>query len=617
MDKQEKESVAVKPSLLFALGTALTFGLLGGSTMGIARWATDEVAQAYLTAGLGDVIFAYLQYFLNQSIFAALAIFLGVEILFYLWKRVLPGAAERTLGIVHLMAIALLLFGAAIYDFHSQTWFPLALSRRALIYALTLAASGLIALAYLWFLNRQLRSASGSFSKIPAISAIVVFVAINGVAFFKRQNAHQPGSNVIIILIDALRFDHLGCYGYARPTSPAIDAFAKESLLFTQAISQSSYTKPAIASLFTSLYPSQHNVFRNTRHDAQGNFISDVLDDSLKTMAEYLRDAGFNTVGFLKQAQLRNYMGFAQGFHFYNPDMGTAPEINRGFFRWLPLNKHRKFFAYLHYLDVHAPYVPSPQYRDMFFGAFDTAANFPEQVKDWQKFKNAVTDGNLSLTQADAEQLKALYDAEIRAFDDDLAALFNRLKEEGVYDNSLIIITADHGDEFLEHGSVDHAHTLYDELLRVPLIIRFPKGEYRGVIDYQVQTIDLLPTVLEFLGLPAEPHLMGHSALVYKNGVNGHEQAPVFSERADLVSIRHGKYKYIYNVELKTGELYDLQNDPGERKNLSVEDPRTAELMQKEILRWSEAVRKATPEQAGVKVDEKSVKELRSLGYIR
>lgn len=615
MNRKEQDATSQAGRSFAHFAVAMVFALLFGVAAGVGRCYFDDVAYAYLQNGQGDLLLSYLQYFVNQSTLVALGIFLIAEIFFQLLK-LLPRLNDRALFFVRLFVIMAMLCAAALYDFHAQYWFPLALSRRVLIYVATVIGSGVVGLAYLKFRHSLLRRELGRAAAFPAIGSLMVLAAINISAVIAKQETNDQHHNVIVILVDALRFDHLSCYGYSRTTSPTLDAFAKESLLFTQAISQSSYTKPVIASLFTSLYPSQHNVFRNTRHDAAGNFISDVLDDSFKTMAEYLRDAGFNTAGFLEQAQLRSYMGFAQGFYYYKPDMGTAAEINRGFFHWLPLNKHRKFFAYLHYLDVHAPYTPPPRYREM-FGSFDKSTSIPEQVKDWQKFKGDVTDGNITLTQTDGEQLKALYDGEIRAFDDDMDALFSKLKEEGVYDNSLIVITADHGDEFLEHGSVDHAHTLYDELLRVPLMIRFPRADHRGVVDAQVQTIDVLPTILEFCEIDREPQLMGHSLLAYTNGANGHQQLPVFSERADLISMRTEKYKYIYNTELKTGELYDLQNDPIESKNLADEDVKIAAQMQNEILRWAEITRSAMTDQGGVKVDEKSVKELRSLGYIR
>ncbi len=615
MNKTKQETAPSDNRLFGRLTVALIFALLFGVLAGAGRWYFDDVANAYLQSGQGDIFLSYLQYFVNQSTLVVVGIFLIAEILFQL-SNFVRGLNDQVIFFVRLTVVAMLLCATMLYDFHTQYWFPLALSRRVLIYTVTLIGGAVVALAYLRFRHSLLSRGFGRAAALPAVLTTMSLAAINISAVIAKHETNTQPQNVIVILVDALRADHLGFAGYSRPTSPTLDAFAKESLIFTQAISQSSYTKPVIASLFTSLYPSQHNVFRNTRHDAAGNFISDVLDDSFKTMAEYLRDAGFNTAGFLEQAQLRSYMGFAQGFYYYKPDMGTASEINEGFFHWLPLNKHRKFFAYLHYLDVHAPYVPPPKYRDM-FGSFDHSTSFPEQVKDWQKFKGDVTDGNITLTQTEAEQLKALYDAEIRAFDDDMAALFARLKKERVYDNSLIIITADHGDEFLEHGSVDHAHTLYDELLRVPLMIRFPKGAHRGVVNTQVQTIDVLPTILEFCEIDLDPHVMGHSLLAYKNGANEHQQFPVFSERADLISMRTEKFKYIYNMELKTGELYNLQNDPDESKNLADEDAKAAAQMQSEILRWAEITRKAMTDQSGVKVDEKSVKELRSLGYIR
>ncbi|MFQ5706559.1 MAG: sulfatase [bacterium] len=608
----------------FAVG--LTYGLFCGFILGVSRFLLSDIARAYLSTGKSDVILSYLQFFLNQEVFIFVLVFVVLEILLLLIMKILPGFGQKAISRIRMLSAAGLLFAVVAYEFNTQQqWFPAAFSIRAIFYdAIILLGSFLVAFV---LARAQVRLSRGGSSKVvlsTAVSFVTILVALNGLAFIKKHQFQKGEPNVLVILIDALRYDHLGCYGYAKPTSPNIDNFARESLVFTNSFSQSNHTKPSIASLFTSLYPSQHHVVRSNRRDAAGNYISDILDDSFKTMAEYLQEAGYNTAGFIDQGQLRAYMGFAQGFDYYDTYLGIAPLINQKFIGWLPVNKYRKFFAYLHYLDVHAPYTPPAKYIDL-FGLRDKVNYVPAQGKkwikareNWKKFNDDLVEGKIKLTQDDIQELKSLYDGEIRALDDELGLLFQKLKKEGVYDNSLIILTADHGEGFMEHGMTGHGNSLYDELLRVPLIMRFPNGERRGVVDIPVQAVDLLPTILDFLGQARDANLMGKSILELMNATDHVSQRPIVSERGSLVAYRIGNYKYIYDKQHNTGELYDLQSDPGEQHNLSNHDNNKKALeMQKELKQYAQAIAKATPQSKGVKLDKKTIKKLKSLGYIR
>jgi arylsulfatase A-like enzyme len=604
------------------LGPALTFGLVLSLFFVFARIVSNEIVRAYFAAIELDIIFSYLQSFVNQTALIVLSIFAVVEIGLYFLKK-LSTRLESAVWILRVAVLSLLLFLITGYELNMQRWFPPAMTTRAFMYdAGILLGCVFLGLYYLRFQKKQnMKTSATSYKKFAAsLAALLVFV--NGLSFFLKNQSEDGKPNVILLVIDALRSDHLGCYGYPRSTSPSIDAFAQESVIFTQCYSQSAHTKPSIASLFTSVYPSQHNIISGNQRDAEGNVFSPLLVPSLKTMAEYMKESGYNTLGLLEQGQLRSYMGFAQGFNYYNSYMILATFLNEEFLDWLPFNKHRKFFAYLHYQDVHAPYTPLPAYAEMFSLKKDNlvpirGSAWQKAKDDWREFLIDFKDKKVEVTQADLDQLVNSYDAEIRALDDELGVFFQKLKDQGLYDNSIIIITADHGEAFLEHGKFDHGNGLYDEVLRIPLIIRFPKMEYKGVVEPPVQMVDLLPTILDYLKIPQSDDISGHSLMTHLAEDNGAGEYPVYSEWEEFVMIRKGDNKLIYDRKLERAELYNLKTDPLEQNDLSAQDLALVEDMKTELLNWSKEVEAKRIEQVGIKVDDKTVENLKSLGYIR
>ena len=207
---------------------------------------------------------------------------------------------------------------------------------------------------------------------------IVVSLLVAGGAFIGFRNALTGRSarpNVIIILVDALRADHVGVYGYTRDTTPNLDRFSQDAVIFSRAISQTSWTKPSIPSLFTSLYPTHHGVLEGSSKDTKGHITSDILQDSLVTIAETFREHDYKTVAFVQNAQLRGFLGFAQGFDLYDDRAGDADKINKSFESWLDQGHGEPFLAYLHYLDVHWPYQPPAPY-DTIFGTYPADIDF-------------------------------------------------------------------------------------------------------------------------------------------------------------------------------------------------------------------------------------------------
>lgn len=399
-----------------------------------------------------------------------------------------------------------------------------------------------------------------------AALALALAVAVVNVAALAPEPDHPTpaGSpNVILIVIDSLRADHVGAYGYARPTTPGIDAFARDAILFRQAIAQGTFTKTSMASIFTSKLPYQHGVYRVTQAEQWKRSMSDTLTWRETTLAEILQLRGFLTEAWVRSTHLRPEWGFSQGFVTYDANQRSADTINREFLsRLRRVGTRYPFFAYLHYPDVHSPYQPRPPY-DRMFGDIRT----PEP-----------------------ERLKALYDGAIRQTDESLGRVFEALKAARLYDDSLIIVTADHGEAFMEHGFLGSANTPYDELVRVPLIVKLPDSAHRGMrIDRQVRQIDILPTVLDVMGIAEPSTLEGCSllALVDESSMKGRNDIGCFAyavtENADdsgvnVIAVRSDRYKYI-RQNARESILYDLVADPGEHAGLQIQSTPIARVL--------------------------------------
>jgi hypothetical protein len=314
-------------------------------------------------------------------------------------------------------------------------------------------------------------------------------------------SAQRP--NIVVYLVDTLRPDRLGIYGHTRPTSPHIDAFARDATLFRNAVAQSSWTKTAVASLFTGLLPQAHRIHSR----------SDTLPEGLPVLAEILRDAGYATLGVITNGNVSRAFGFARGFDAYEElREGATREIhqlsdraNEVAFELLARRpRDRPFFLYLHSSDPHWPYTPREPYRERLAGdVSDPSAGFALPLKSLRRAPPSLR-----------RDLRRLYDAEISFNDDSFGHLIEKLHELDPTRDSLVVLLSDHGEGFFEHGSVGHGETLFGEEIRIPLAIRFPGGVGRGqVVDRTARQVDLLPTILEVAGVPNPPGLAGSSLL--------------------------------------------------------------------------------------------------------
>jgi len=424
---------------------------------------------------------------------------------------------------------------------------------------------------------------------------------------------------IIIFDIDTLRADHLGCYGYERDTSPNIDAFAEESALFTWAFAQGPNTPPSQASILTSLYPSSHGRIVN----------KDTVAEEAETLAETLSTAGYLTAAFVDGGLMAAGFGLEQGFDLYDDHGGGIEKIWPKVSAWIDrtLKKTREsaspFLLLIHCYDVHSPYEISPwRFRDHFIEELSKmpptsfSSRMSEVMANTWKRRNETPPPQLGPVKL--EYAKAMYDSGIRHVDARFGAMVKTLKDNGLFDQSIIIVISDHGDTFQEHGSLFHEQ-IYSEIARIPLIVRFPGASFSGRFDPVVESIDLMPTLLDFASVPVPEMAQGRSLLPILNGGSWTSKVAVTESpyRGRRLAGASEKHRLILTRKTGVSELFAYRKDPLEQKDLSRihqdedQDLREAlDLWQKRVA----ATRWETPE--AEPVDDRTHRQLKTLGYI-
>ncbi len=483
----------------------------------------------------------------------------------------------------------------------------------------SLSANALLSLAFLavgWLLSGALvawhrRSLVRDAEPLFDLGAIVVVVLAG--LFLVRSSQEPSGPHIFVLLIDVLRADHLSCYGYERATSPHIDRFAEDAILFERAISASTFTKTSVASLFTGLAPHHHGVYVGNRRDTAEHVTSDVLGHEETTLAEQMKRSGFLTIAFVMNGQLRPYMGFDQGFDLYDNHPGPIPAIAARFRQqYGRLARLEQLFAYLHFLDLHAPYRPIPPYDTLFGRYSDTYADFDETR--WGEYLGDVKTAVTVPTEADIEQLRALYDGQLAYVDEWIGSILDALKADRLYNQSLIILTADHGDGFWEHGFIHHSTTPYEELIHVPLLIKLPGSRNGGSrVKTPVGLVDFLPTLVDFVGGTTPERSDGTSLLdMLEDPAKSSAPRTFVSEYQKIVAVLEGRWKLIQDPR-RSLQLYDLETDPGERVNRFEEEPVVARRLGKCLAAVLDA--RAMNPTRPVVVDPETIRELEALGY--
>lgn len=448
------------------------------------------------------------------------------------------------------------------------------------------------------------------------------YVRIVREAWRERQPAGAE-PNVLFLVVDTLRADHLGCYGANPSPSPVLDALAKKGFVSEEALSQASWTLPSMGTLFTGLHPTSHGLTGQSNRALEASSggadrsSSAYLSTVLPTLATLAQSAGITTVGVSSTPMVSMATGLSRGFEtfadFEWPRSGwpDAEEVNEIFLSWLESNPDLRFFAYLHYMDTHDPYQPPAAYLPT-APEGTRAAVAGGRVTD---LPQATTAGSSPLTAAELAHLKTLYDAEIRYWDSQLGVLLDGLEAAGVMESTIVIVTSDHGEEFLEHGRLKHRKTLYDEVIRVPLVLYGP-GIRALRLRVATQGIDVLPTIAALLGAEVPFDAPGQNLLA-----GPEERAAIVSTQwsqrlggtaGQLIAVRTPRWKLIWNPESGSRELYDLLTDPAEQVNRYGSVPEGDKLAP--LLREWQARAPRPPEAAGRHLRFEEM--LRALGYI-
>lgn len=443
--------------------------------------------------------------------------------------------------------------------------------------------------------------------QVPVAPLVWKELRIKRRARLPRRLASKSAPNLILISIDTLRPDHLGCYGYQRATSPHLDELASRSLLFENAISASSWTLPATASLLTGLHPNTHGVLGNERS---------YLVDGVTTLPEVLRARGISTAAFSANFLVNAAMNLDQGFERFDHVFEDAAGVNRDLLHWIEERGPHQFFAYVHYMEPHSPYSAPGEYRQHFdpehVETRDYSGPLPER---WRTGGVA-----REFSKAELDHLISLYDAEIYYWDVQFRLLLDRLEQLGLLDHTLLIVTADHGEEFFEHGGLGHGMTLYQELIQVPLIFHDPRRNVGSKEPRPVSTAGLFNSVIRQMGVE-EPGTAQVQALRPGRedegecaGIYSSTESNMPTEKARLASVIRGHDKLITDILNNESELYDLASDPREQIDLSARSTRLADL--EACLRdWYARTAEAFPAEWQPTVNELE-EYLRKIGYL-
>jgi arylsulfatase A-like enzyme len=430
--------------------------------------------------------------------------------------------------------------------------------------------------------------------------------------------------NVALIVLDTTRPDRLSLYGYPRPTSPSLDALAAESTVYDQAYSTSAWTPPAHASLLTGLYPHTHGVTQSAWH----------LPLSQVTLAERLWDAGYETIGIVGNPMVGQAFGWSQGFEQYHETWretagadAVHPAIAQ-FRQFLDQPRARPFFAFFNFNEPHSPYSPPDEPRAAWLDDRTPA----RATNDWRRHFT----GARPLSETAREQLGDLYDAEVQYADQLVAEVTQALSQRGLLDDTVLVITSDHGENLGEHGMVDHVFSLYETTVRVPLLVRYPPRFPAGErVASPVQLVDVYATLSALAGVET-PGGQGIDLLLAKEqrerpvllryaypqqalgtlGPDGESHPALAPYRHGLWAIREGDRKLILSDD-GTMQLFDLATDPNETTDLSEREPARRDHLRAQITRLLIAPERGTSERSAptVEVDEATLEELRALGY--
>lgn len=457
-----------------------------------------------------------------------------------------------------------------------------------------------------------------------------------------RKGARGRRPNVVLIVLDTTRADRFSCAGYELKTTPSIDALAKEGIVYDHAYSTNFWTLPSHASLFTGLYPSQAGATSETIFLPRRN----------RTLAEILKESGYETSAFVCNAWVSNERGFSQGFDEYNEmwraenQLGIPPQAGRT--EWAGLKKvlmwleereatKKPFFVFVNFNSPHLPYNPPEPFWSTYFSGSDYNNEEVNRVAViagmWDYFG-----GKFKLGERDFHIMSDLYNGEMAFADHCVGQITERLKQYGMFEDTVVVVTSDHGENLGEHGMIDHLLSMYETTLHVPLVIRYPgRLSAGGRVSSLVSLLDVAPTILDLCDISSEAIKMkfsGASLVSDKRSQRAYviaenerpmsgialmkKRFPEFDTRKidyRMRAIRTDRHKLIWNIGGKI-ELFDLQTDPAENNNLADSEVQVRDKLHQILTNWMYQMPAAGDVSFMESKDKESVEILRSLGYV-
>ena len=486
-------------------------------------------------------------------------------------------------------------------------------------------------------------SKANQLRRIFVISFLVAGSTLLAWLFVWQPRVHRGNIPVIIYVVDTLRADRLGVYGYPRTTTPNLDAVAAQSVVFDQAYSPAPWTLPSVASLITSTFSCEHGLTRGKKK----------LNPSVPTLAEKLSDVGFITAGFYNNLLVGSMAALDRGYQEFVFKSWSDDQRAGDVEKFLDRAGDDPFYLYLHTMETHAiESVPSKIIREFGHVSVDDRQKYGENYQLYRELRYADYAANQPVgstdnsTRQDAtraelddmlESINVLYDSAVREADSNLGDVVQILRDRGVWNKAIFIFVSDHGEEFGEHGGWFHDQTVYEELTRVPLIIHFPDDEFGGTRSDDIfSLVDVMPTIFDYLDRSAQcATCRGRSALPLLKGLAAVEtQAPTVpslrineqsyykawkEQRGDVnVVVRQGHWKGIWNAEPDTLELYNLELDPDEKFDRSDTELEVTGQLRDYADSWlaeCQSRLKAPKELEADELDPETTEKLRALGY--
>lgn len=415
----------------------------------------------------------------------------------------------------------------------------------------------------------------------------------------RPPTAPRAPRNVIVISLDAVRYDRTGLGRAPTPFTPNLDRFARDAVVFHQAVSAAPWTVPSHMAMWTGRWPTRHGLVNKLRPDpTTGATVDATLDPSIETFPDRLRAAGYTAVAFTGGAGVSGRFGFGRGFatylddrRFAGMDYSAPPAV-----AWLRARSPNAgpFFMFLHGYDVHGQSpLPgldraaiAPGYRGVLDGSIEENARLREQGLGVIRTPGEAASLRGVIDADDGRFLRDVYDRKLALADQRFGAFVDELRARDLLDRSIVAVVSDHGDEFMEHGHIDHGHTLYEEQLHVVMMIRYPHGEGRRAVHAPARTLDLFPTIFDALGLRGPEGVDGESLRVDPPATR-----PVFAESDYRLFVHHrmvrvGDHKLVVDLGDNQVSLFDLARDPGETHDLAAREPDRRAALERTLDAW-------------------------------